>query len=354
MPYVKIELALLPESIPPRRREGLNTLTCCPHCGKERGRKIDKKARVFDIRGEQIGIDAKAAVCNGCGQEIFDAGFDSAALALAYDEYRKRHGLLFPSDIKAIREKYGLSQRALARLLDWGETTIHRYEAGSIQDQSHNDMLVLLGDPLNIKRLLERARKNLRPKVLFKIERRLNSLLAEPSISRRVQDLLSGEVSIFTGFRSFDLSRFANAALFFASKNAPLFKTKLLKLLWYSDFLNFKRTAISLTGAKYVHLQSGPIPERYDLLLGAIDGEIIDIVPVSVHDYLGEEIMSREPFDASLFTAEEMDALETVNNVFSGLSCNEISLHAHEEDPYKEIMHRELISYDCAYVLSLS
>ena len=36
--------------------------------------------------------------------------FDNATLINAYNEYRRRHELLLPEEIKKIREQYGLSQ----------------------------------------------------------------------------------------------------------------------------------------------------------------------------------------------------------------------------------------------------
>lgn len=44
---------------------------------------------------------------------------DSATLVSAYNEYRRRHKLLLPEEIKKIREQYGLSQRSFAKLLNW-------------------------------------------------------------------------------------------------------------------------------------------------------------------------------------------------------------------------------------------
>lgn len=55
-----------------------------------------------------------------------------AVLRTARDLYRQKHGLLTSSNIARLRGRYGLSQRALARLLGWGEVTIQRYEKGVI------------------------------------------------------------------------------------------------------------------------------------------------------------------------------------------------------------------------------
>ena len=73
----------------------------------------------------------------------------------------KKHKLLLPDEIKNIRETYGLSQRSFAKLLNWGEKTIQRYERGSIQDKAHNSLLLFLKNPENMKIFIEENEINL-------------------------------------------------------------------------------------------------------------------------------------------------------------------------------------------------
>jgi putative zinc finger/helix-turn-helix protein, YgiT family len=80
--------------------------------------------------------------------------FDNATLINAYNEYRRRHKLLLPEEIKKIREQYGLSQRSFAKLLNWGDKTICRYENGSIQDKAHNSLMLFLREPENMRTYL--------------------------------------------------------------------------------------------------------------------------------------------------------------------------------------------------------
>ena len=80
--------------------------------------------------------------------------FDNATLINAYNEYRRRHELLLPEEIKKIREQYGLSQRSFSRLLNWGDKPICRYENGSIQDKVHNSLMLFLREPENMRTYL--------------------------------------------------------------------------------------------------------------------------------------------------------------------------------------------------------
>ena len=55
---------------------------------------------------------------------------------------------------KNIRVQYNLSQRSFAKLLNWGDKTIFRYENGSIQDKAHNAILLFLRQPENMEMYL--------------------------------------------------------------------------------------------------------------------------------------------------------------------------------------------------------
>lgn len=95
----------------------------CEVYGREVETKIITRKEVLNVCGEDIEVDAQVMVCTECGEEL-----DSATLINVYNEYRRRHKLLLPEEIRRIREQYGLSQRSFAKLLNWGDKTIRRYE----------------------------------------------------------------------------------------------------------------------------------------------------------------------------------------------------------------------------------
>ena len=123
----------------------------CEKCEKEVETKVITRKENFKICGENIEVDAQVMLCANCGEEIFNEELDSATLLNAYNEYRRRHKLLSPEEIKRIREQYGLSQRSFAKLLNWGDKTVRRYENGAIQDKAHNSLLLFLRDPDNMR-----------------------------------------------------------------------------------------------------------------------------------------------------------------------------------------------------------
>ena len=104
---------------------------------------IDKK-QTLTIKGREITLMAPVRECTTCGEEILDEEMDMATLRRFYNEYRKLENLLLPDEIRAIRQKYNLSQSSFAKLLGFGEKTITRYENGAIQDVCHDNMIRLM------------------------------------------------------------------------------------------------------------------------------------------------------------------------------------------------------------------
>ena len=136
----------------------------CDCCGKSVETKIVEKREVYPIHGEDIAVDTYVMVCTECGMDLFDEELDNATLIKVYNEYRQRHKLLLPEEIKSIREQYGLSQRGFSRLLGWGDKTICRYENGSLQDRAHDTILTFLRYPENMRSYLSDNEINLNKK----------------------------------------------------------------------------------------------------------------------------------------------------------------------------------------------
>lgn len=126
----------------------------CEHCDKEVETRIVTREETYKVYGEKVSVNTKVMVCAECGQDLYNRELDSQTLNKVYDIYRKRHKLLSPEEIKEIRNQYGLSQREFAKVLNWGDKTIYRYENNSLQDKAHNSILILLKDPRNMLQYL--------------------------------------------------------------------------------------------------------------------------------------------------------------------------------------------------------
>ncbi|MFZ3132315.1 MAG: type II TA system antitoxin MqsA family protein [Desulfosporosinus sp.] len=116
------------------------------------------------IKGEEITVTVNVPICSECGCKLSDLDVEEYHHDLALNEYRKRKVLLYPEQIKAVREKYDLSQRAFSRALGFAEPTINRYELGALQDTLHNNILVLVNDPSVMLKMASLNKENLSEK----------------------------------------------------------------------------------------------------------------------------------------------------------------------------------------------
>jgi putative zinc finger/helix-turn-helix YgiT family protein len=129
------------------------------------------------LNQEEIEINAEVAVCKNCKTRLFNEKLDKKNQKRAFDKFREKKNILSVKEIKSIRKKYKLTQKEISKLLGWGEITYHRYENGSLPDQTHNNQLRLIKEPSNVKVLLENNSDNLSSKTIEKLTLRLEELL---------------------------------------------------------------------------------------------------------------------------------------------------------------------------------
>lgn len=320
----------------------------CENCGGTENSVVTKK-EMLPVRGEDIEIESNVRVCI-CGNEIFDEILEDENLTKAYDEYRKRHHLLSPQDIRGIRGKYNLSQRTLGKILGWGEITFHRYETGAIPDSFHHKILKLLEDPNVMRNLLIEAQDSI-PRSTFKqAMEKINSVLEEKEdddffyLLRKKTEYPS--VDVESGYKQFDLEKFTNVVLYFAQNISQLWKTKFNKLLFYLDFNFFKEFTVSLTGLKYVRFEHGPVPKDYDgLLWGLEKSGFISITPAESGAYSGNLVLPLAEYDPDVFSKMEINILEQVKEKYGHYSSTEIRDLSHKEKGWLETSFGNVIPY---------
>ena len=107
-----------------------------------------RSALKMPVNGEDVSVPSAMHLrCPKCDEVVLrfsDARrFQEDAIAV----YRKKHGLLAADEIRALRERFGLTQGELARLLHLGANTISRWESGrNVQTGAMEILLRLLRD----------------------------------------------------------------------------------------------------------------------------------------------------------------------------------------------------------------
>lgn len=162
----------------------------CPVCGIEQETEIIEKEEASNVRGDEIKALARIRVCSVCGEELFDEELEEGNIKKVYDIYRKKHGILLPEEIRNIRESYGLSQRAFAKLLGIGEASIARYETGALPEKSLSNLLMLLKDPKNMEKLLEKNEDVLSQREKARLIRRIEEMKEERENALKISEEL--------------------------------------------------------------------------------------------------------------------------------------------------------------------
>lgn len=112
------------------------------------------------VNGEEIAVPSSAHLrCPKCGEVVLRFQDSKRLGEDAIAVYRKKHGLLSADEIRAIRERFNLTQAALTRLLHLGANTISRWESGrNVQTEAMDILLRMIRDlPHSIDYLRELA-----------------------------------------------------------------------------------------------------------------------------------------------------------------------------------------------------
>ncbi len=271
------------------------------------------------------------------------------------DAYRKKVGLLTSGEIIGVREKYKVSQKDFSEILDWGRATITRYENHQVQDRAHDNVLKKIdSDPKWFLEMLKGAKGRISDKAFNKyyhqaseqFKKKRNQYLID-SIQAIYADYEDG---ILTGRVELNLGKVVEMINYLASKVGNLHKVKLAKMLWFSDYLHYKRNSVAISGLVYAALTMGAVPEGYDHIV-LLDGVKFDTV------WYGENVAYKfKPapgFEIKELTKPEIETLDDVISQLGSLNTDEIVHKMHEEDAYKYTSSNCIIPFTFAEKLTI-
>lgn len=329
----------------------------CPSCEQVRDLARIEMTDEIEVRGEFIPVDVAFMRCPQCDAEFRDPSSSADPLDTAYREYRRRHDMVQPEALRALRAKYDLTQKELADLLGWGVATISRYENGALQDAAHDRMLRLAMEPNNLLRLVRESPEAIeeakRGRIVENLEKTATG--GDRSLLAMYEERFGGyEPDCLNGYRRLILEKLVNAILFFC-RHAEVPKTKLNKLLFYADFEHYRRYSVSITGLRYVRLPYGPVPDNYEHYYAALFHEEggLEKEERTYHDYVGEVFVAASEPDLSVFDTSELRVLTEIRERFEDWTATALTDLSHEEPAYVQTGPGELIDYRHAESLSL-
>lgn len=327
----------------------------CYQCACEQDAIVIRQQETFQVKGEPIEVVSDVLTCSVCHAELFNEELDSKNIERAYAEYRNKHNYLSPTRMKEIRSRFG-SGRTVATLLGWSQATLVRYEGGAIPDASHYAQLLRLHeDPNYIKVLLDQRGHKLKERERSKIEAAFiqTGHMETPDPVDYLDSVFQPIYRDGITNVEFDFEKLTALVQCFTWRTQDLFKSKLQKLLFYADFLCYKRYGYQITGLAYIHHHYGPVPANHDLVQWAlVTIGAIDVKP-SEGPYGGELIISLGEPDLSLFNKEEIEVIDAVNGFFKDFTASKISEFSHGEQGYTKTGFKDIISYSYASDLLL-
>jgi HTH-type transcriptional regulator/antitoxin MqsA len=118
-----------------------------------------EEPREVPVGNRSVAIDDRFYRCEECGETFYTGDMGDEALRRASAAVRREEGLLMPTEIREIRQRYGLSQADLERLIGAGPKTVVRWERGTIfQNRTADTLLRVLRDHPEVVAELTRER----------------------------------------------------------------------------------------------------------------------------------------------------------------------------------------------------
>jgi hypothetical protein len=127
--------------------------------------------------------------------------------------------------------------------------------------------------------------------------------------------------------------------------------TKLNKILFYADFLAYRKLGRPITGQKYQKLERGPAPKRVmPVIEELISGGACAWAERSYFGFPLKKLLAlREP-DVSVFSAEELDIARTIISELWELNATEVSDLSHRFVGWQAAEIGEEIPYETVFV----
>ncbi len=331
----------------------------CPCCMEEHDVQRITAAERTVFKGVPVAYTAEYFYCERADETYADERQISLNDTAMKNAYREKAGLLTSHQIAAIRARYGISQSDLCLLLGWGKKTITRYESHQVQDMAHDTILRKLGgDPEWFLQLLD-AEKGSFSDVSYAKYAQAGMVLFEKDHDRYLRSAILSKYARLlhnqdvTGNRVLSLDVVADMIRYYANtkRMTDLFWVKLMKLLWYSDALSYKRRGHAISGLVYLAMPTGAVPLAGEsiLSLGTVNCEQIDM-----DDGTGYRFLPTEEKGYPHLTEEDTEILHAVIRRFGKTSPREIADTMRREEAYIKTAPHDRIPFPYTRTLSLS
>lgn len=299
---------------------------------------IKKYNNVYTIKNEEIKFESERRFCKNCNSLVYDDKLDNKASVLAISIYNEKHGI--SNEIINLRKKYNISQDLFSKIIGCAKKTLISYEKGK---SVPNDIYLII-----IKSIISN------PEIMITLIAVNKDQFTDKELKKinLIKSNSNDNLCEYNGYTKLSLDKIYNMILFFS--DSGILKTKLLKEMFYADFVNYKNTCKSITGLEYAKLPFGPVPNNFESLLNkCVTDNIIDYNVTYNNEYESHNIKSKKEFNKKIFTKDELDTMNKIKEKFKNFSSKDIVEYSHQEKAFLNNDFYNKISYDYSFDISL-
>ncbi|MFO7968495.1 MAG: DUF4065 domain-containing protein [Candidatus Izemoplasmatales bacterium] len=332
-----------------------NEQQLCLMCMKEHPIKIVEEKTINIFKNEEIEYNELMLYCDNTDEYYIPEDLIKENDKNMKDAYRQKVGLLESTDIINIRKTYNMSQKDMARILGWSESTITRYETHQVQDNAHDSILrKIMVDPNWLKKFLEDNKAQLSDKAYAKYKKNILKQIRQKEDYYLIQSLetahLSEDITKYNGDSTINVTKVIDIINYIGNQISYVYLVKLMKMLWYIDNLSYKLRNKSITGMVYYKYPMGAVPNKYKLIM-ELKGVSFDEVDFQTGK--GTKLIKNPKYTYKELTKEDIKIIDKVIEKFKYLSSDECIDKMHNEKAYIKTKDNKPIPYTYAKEINI-
>lgn len=306
------------------------------------------------FRKEKFRVHVRYYICEDTGEQFTTTEQDTLQFNDLYSQYRVKHGIPFPDEIKEIRTRYGLNYSQISRILGFGANQYAKYENGEVPSESNGKMIAAIKDKNVLLSMLKSCKDSFQ---LSEYERILTAI----NMSDEREDentplykiiFIDNNRSVFNGYGYKSIPKLFDMVRYIIKKHGEIFPTKLNKLMFYADFNHYRKTGQSISGLQYRALNFGPVPDHYATIYDNVTG--LDKKLIEAHDMVNTLFTCLHEDNFKYLSNEEKESIDYVIEKLRPLSVSEVIEASHQERGWRNcsVAHCH-IAYEEAFNLNL-
>lgn len=313
--------------------------------GLVQGERFFQEIRTTTFRKEEFEY-VHTGIIDEAGDTWTTTELDEANIFQVYNQYRVKHGIPFPDEIHGLRKHYGLSAAKMSQILGFGINQYRMYEDGEVPSISNARAIIAAREKRVFISFLEASKSEMTESEYNRIRIKVENASGD--------FVLMGMPTEYSGYRSMSIEKVTATVHRLLSTMGSTFVTKMNKLLFYVDFISYKRCGYGITGLTYRALQFGPVPEDWAKIYSSLQD-------ITLEEYVysggqsGIQLKSVSSYPTDILDERDKAIIDEVSALFADKSAGEISEISHREKAWLDnSTKRSEISYQDAFALNYS